>query len=295
MLLRTLTSLNEEAEGRFGLAVAGVSDATGDGRGDVLIGAPFEDPGVSPTDAGRAYLFSGIEVPAPLFNLTATATTSLTVSPGGSVSFAYTVENNSPNPVSGDLYFTAERNGAVGAEGIITTGGPLAPGGSVSSSFTQQVPGNAPVGSYTYTISIGTFPTSAVDSETFTLVVTGSSATGRIALAEGLGAWTVIDVSPWSPIGASARAEATTAEPLTAYPNPATGRVRIAFGLEEGGEVRLAVYDALGREVAVLADGLAEAGQHAVMLDGAGLASGVYLVRLEAGARVETRRLTLVR
>ena len=247
---------------------------------------------MSPTDAGRAYLFSGTDAPGPLINLTATAATSLTVSPGGSVTFSYTVENNSPNPVSGDLYFTAERNGAVVAEGIVTTGGPLAPGGSVSSSFTQQIPGNAPTGSYTYTLSIGTFPTSAVDSETFTLIVTGSRAAGPSSPA-GSGAWIVRDASPWSPSEAVARAE--TVETLTVYPNPAIRRAQITFGLEEGEEIRLAVYDALGREVAVLADGLVEAGQHRVTLDGAGLASGIYLVRLEAGARVETERLTVLR
>ena len=123
--------------------------------------------------------------------------------------------------------------------------------------------------------------------------MTNSSAVGRTATAEGLGAWTVSGASPWSPSEAAVRAEAV--EALTIYPNPAAGRAWIAFALEEGGEVRLAVCDALGREVAVLADGLVEAGQHRVTLDGAGLASGIYLVRLEAGARVETRRLTLVR
>jgi hypothetical protein len=57
--LRELISLNEEAEGQFGISVAGVPDANGDGRGDVIVGAQMEDPGSSPEDAGRAYLFNG--------------------------------------------------------------------------------------------------------------------------------------------------------------------------------------------------------------------------------------------
>ncbi|MDX1420579.1 MAG: T9SS type A sorting domain-containing protein, partial [Rubricoccaceae bacterium] len=56
-----------------------------------------------------------------------------------------------------------------------------------------------------------------------------------------------------------------------------------------------AVYDALGREVAVLADGPAEAGLHTAALDGSGLPSGVYLLRFEAGTEDTTRRLTRVR
>lgn len=58
-LLRTLASPNEEAGGEFGRAVAGLRDATGDGRGDIIVGAWLEDPGPSPINAGRAYVFNG--------------------------------------------------------------------------------------------------------------------------------------------------------------------------------------------------------------------------------------------
>ena len=54
---RTLASPTAEANGGFGDNVAGVPDANGDGRGDLLVGAPSENGGA--TDAGRAYLFSG--------------------------------------------------------------------------------------------------------------------------------------------------------------------------------------------------------------------------------------------
>ncbi len=58
-LLFELTSPNEEVGGQFGFSVAGVADADGDGRGDLLIGAPNENPDSSPEDSGRSYLFSG--------------------------------------------------------------------------------------------------------------------------------------------------------------------------------------------------------------------------------------------
>lgn len=54
-----LRSPNEELNGNFGIAVAGIGDINGDGFADVLVGAPFEDPGASPANAGRAYVFSG--------------------------------------------------------------------------------------------------------------------------------------------------------------------------------------------------------------------------------------------
>src|SRR5690606_9663376 len=58
-LLQTLASPNEEQYGIFGGAVSGTPDLDGDGVGDLLVGAPNEDPGRSPRGAGRAYAFSG--------------------------------------------------------------------------------------------------------------------------------------------------------------------------------------------------------------------------------------------
>ncbi len=58
-LLRTFVSPSKEVHGEFGAAVAGFGDITGDGRGDVIIGAPKEDPGAAPDSAGRAYVFNG--------------------------------------------------------------------------------------------------------------------------------------------------------------------------------------------------------------------------------------------
>lgn len=58
-LIRTYASPNEESDGRFGWGVGGIPDVNGDGRGDVIIGAPLENPGGSMPDSGRAYIFSG--------------------------------------------------------------------------------------------------------------------------------------------------------------------------------------------------------------------------------------------
>jgi hypothetical protein len=58
-LLHTLVSPNEEALGVFGFWVSGAGDVSDDGYDDLLVGAFVEDPGASPADAGRAYVFSG--------------------------------------------------------------------------------------------------------------------------------------------------------------------------------------------------------------------------------------------
>jgi hypothetical protein len=80
-------------------------------------------------------------------------------------------------------------------------------------------------------------------------------------------------------------------------PNPAHGEVALSFTLGAPAEVRLVVYDALGREVAVLAEGRREAGGHTVRWAGrtGAAAPGAYLVRLTAGERTLTRRVTLAR
>jgi hypothetical protein len=55
------------------------------------------------------------------------------------------------------------------------------------------------------------------------------------------------------------------------------------------------VFDMLGRRVAVLAEGLREAGRHAARLDASALSSGVYVVRMRAGDFVHAQRVTISR
>ncbi len=78
------------------------------------------------------------------------------------------------------------------------------------------------------------------------------------------------------------------------YPNPTAGAATVTFTLAEPGDVRLAVYDALGRRVRTLAEGPRAAGVYEASL-GAGLPSGAYVVRFEAGGQAFTERVTVVR
>ena len=82
---------------------------------------------------------------------------------------------------------------------------------------------------------------------------------------------------------------------LAPYPNPARGQATLSVEVPAATEVRLAVYDGLGREVAVLVEGPLAAGRHGVALDASALPSGVYLVRLTADGVAVTHRLTVLR
>ncbi|MCA9441885.1 MAG: FG-GAP repeat protein [Candidatus Omnitrophica bacterium] len=55
-----LASPNEEIFGSLGESLSFIPDVNGDGRDDVIVGAPKEDPGDSPNDAGRVYIFDGM-------------------------------------------------------------------------------------------------------------------------------------------------------------------------------------------------------------------------------------------
>ena len=78
-------------------------------------------------------------------------------------------------------------------------------------------------------------------------------------------------------------------------PNPVRGAGTVAFRLGAAAAVRVAVYDVLGREVAVLADGVLGAGEHRLALDASALPAGAYVVRLVAGGAAQTARLTVAR
>ena len=80
-----------------------------------------------------------------------------------------------------------------------------------------------------------------------------------------------------------------------AYPNPFTEATTLPFTLDAPADIRLVLFDAVGREVAIVAEGAYEAGTHTPSVDGSGLPSGVYLARLTAGGRSTTQRLTLLK
>ncbi len=79
------------------------------------------------------------------------------------------------------------------------------------------------------------------------------------------------------------------------YPNPFNPRTVVSAQWTVDSVVRLAVYDALGREVTVLARGRYPAGKYNFTFDGSNFSSGVYFCRLVAGNFTAVRKMTLMK
>ncbi len=79
------------------------------------------------------------------------------------------------------------------------------------------------------------------------------------------------------------------------YPNPAIGRLMVQFDVPAPADVRLTVYDALGRRVARLAEGPQQAGTFTVGVETSAFAPGVYLVRMESDGFTAVRRFVVAR
>ncbi len=126
----------------------------------------------------------------------------------------------------------------------------------------------------------------------------GDSAQARFAMLAGESLEAITASAQAAQSAVSVSVETATPEgPVVlgaAYPNPLASSATIGFVLPASAPVRLAVYDVLGREVALLADEVRPAGEQAVRLDASALPSGVYLVRLDAGGVELAQRLTII-
>lgn len=79
------------------------------------------------------------------------------------------------------------------------------------------------------------------------------------------------------------------------YPNPFNPTTTVSFQLPVASDVRLVVYDILGREAAVLVHERKAPGRYEVTFDAAGLASGMYVYRVTAGNFSQTRTMLLLK
>ena len=215
-LLYQLESPGAQGESpSFGSALAGAGDFDGDGTPDVVVGAPSEIVGM--TDAGRAYVFAGDDG-------------------------ALLADYESLFPESFGLFGIA-----VASTGDVT--------GDGRSDVVIGAPGE------------------------------------RIMTFDGAG---IASVRQWVTTTATEPGSAPVVFRLDPpSPNPSSGQATFRYTLSEPGVVRLVLYDLLGREVAVLVDREQSVGSHEVAFAAGALASGVYVVRLRAGAQQATQQLTL--
>ena len=177
----------------------------------------------------------------------------------------------------------------------------LPAGGSLTRTLTQSVPASAPAGDYTYRVWVGPALDDPWTGASFSLTKDGA------ASARGEGAWTATDAETglavadaWAtdPVDvASPSAEASAPVPLrieAVTPNPFRGNTVVRLSAEGDAPVRVELHDALGRRVRLLHDGPPPT-DGTVVLDGADLPSGVYLVRLVGETGRDVRRVVLLR
>jgi hypothetical protein len=79
------------------------------------------------------------------------------------------------------------------------------------------------------------------------------------------------------------------------YPNPFNPSTTIRFRMAASGPVRIAVYDLLGKQVAMLVNGEMGSGEHVVQFTGDRLSSGVYFYQLTAGTFTEMKKMVLIK
>lgn len=209
---------------------------------------------------------------------------------GGSFSFNVTLQNVSATPQTFDAWIMTQLpNGNWYGPLLGPINLTLGTGANLSRLRNQSVPASAPAGNYTYRGYVGTYGSAAWDSSSF----------GFTKLSTGDGE----PVSHWNNWGDSFEPWMTNASAelpkefalLGVYPNPFNPVAVLSYQLPLADRVSLRVYDTAGRLVAEIVDGWRDAGVHQETFDGSGLASGVYLYRLQAGEFRANGKLVLMK
>lgn len=105
------------------------------------------------------------------------------------------------------------------------------------------------------------------------LVLSGSTVVANEASGETAAALTLLPVSP----------------------NPTTATTTLTFALASPSEARVEAFDALGRSVGVVHEGMLPAGEHRMTWTPDDLPTGIYLIRVTAGDAAQTQQVTVVR
>lgn len=79
------------------------------------------------------------------------------------------------------------------------------------------------------------------------------------------------------------------------YPNPFNPVTNIQYDLKTAGDVGIRVYDISGRLIQTLVNERKTAGRYRVVFDAGNLASGIYMIRMEAGPFLEVKKMTLIK
>ena len=142
-----------------------------------------------------------------------------------------------------------------------------------------------------FSATIGYFAGGTPDSCIIYIGIAGSSANG-----DTVHVGSTFNLDDLSLSGTATGVAVQQAEPATFslsqnYPNPFNPSTMITYQTAKTGQVRLSVYDILGREVATLVNSVQPQGLHEVRFDGGALSSGVYIYRLQTPEFVQQRKM----
>ena len=209
---------------------------------------------------------------------------------GGTFDFNVAVNNNSGAQQIFDIWTMATLpDGSEYGPIIDVANFPLNAGAAVDRDRTQSVPIGAPAGLYTYDGYIGDYPDIVWTEDHFEFV--------KLAAGDGT------LVTGWDNWGESfeeniAVLESNTPSVFTlhaAYPNPFNPVTTIAYTLPEAARVKLTVFNTIGQQVVVLADGMQDAGYKSVEFDAGMLSSGIYFYRIAAGDFIDMKKMVLIK
>ncbi|MEP7235958.1 MAG: T9SS type A sorting domain-containing protein, partial [Ignavibacteriota bacterium] len=93
--------------------------------------------------------------------------------------------------------------------------------------------------------------------------------------------------------GAARPASRTGLEIRPVVPNPATDFANVGYNIKVSSNVLIQIFDQGGTALKTISDGNVEAGAHEMRLDLTGIRSGVYLLRIQAGADVSTEKFVI--
>ncbi|MDX1420368.1 MAG: T9SS type A sorting domain-containing protein [Rubricoccaceae bacterium] len=219
---------------------------------------------------------------------------------GGNFKIRGQVANNGPGVkrVSITLRYNRKVNGQPGPPmGSIRFGPASVPPGVVNFALQLRVNPQAPLGLYNIILELEDKTDGGSQiCDTFRGQVEVVPPPGRVSQADGDEAVEVFEATADGlAFSAAAEIDASSHAPVAVSPNPFARQTTISYEVAAAADVRLAVYDVLGREVAVLVDARQEAGTHSAVFNASDLAAGTYVYRLQVGTDVRTGRMTLAR
>jgi hypothetical protein len=197
----------------------------------------------------------------------------------------------SSNGVSGGIVSAVNALAVVGNE--VYVGGDFTEAGGVSANYVARF--NTQTNTWS---SLGTGSSNGVNDWVQALAVVGNEVVvgGDFTLAGGIAS---TFIARWNS-GTSRVEQLSPTAPKTFlleqnYPNPFNPSTTIRYQLPVASEVKLEVYDVLGKKIATLVSERQSAGSYQVVWNASGLSSGTYFYRLQAGTFVETKKMIMVK